>query len=62
MYVFDLIRNRYFEGIIVSFLINTYIRKEVFSPAEIYHLVLLLYSLACILKLNLIFYTVHKDV
>lgn len=52
MYVFDLIRNRYFEGIIVSFLINTSIRKEVFSPAEIYHLVLLLYSLACILKLN----------
>lgn len=54
MYVFDLIRNRCFEGIIVSFLINTLVRKEVFSPAEIYHLVLLSCSYANILKLNFV--------
>lgn len=56
MYGFDLIRNRCFEGIIVSFLINTFVRKEVFSPAETHHLVLM-YSLANILKLNFILFS-----
>lgn len=50
MYVFDLIRNRCFEGVIVSFLIGTLVRKGVFSPAEIYHLILLSCSHANILK------------
>lgn len=54
MYVFDLIRHRCLEGIVVSFLINTLVRKEVCSPAETYHLVLLSCSYANILKLNFV--------